>query len=137
MEREIGEARLTGAFGMKVAEFETPAIGLPAGMLARDPIKPALNAAGEPEVARIYRQHEPAIENTLVEPVGQHEFHALDTARSCGELFPFIDPGELLAPPMLAVSNGGAHDRRLQPRQSALEQVVVADRKSTRLKSSP
>src|SRR3546814_18290230 len=83
MEREIGEARLTGAFGMKVAEFETPAIGLPAGMFARDPITPALNAAGEPEVDRIYRQHAPAIENTLVEPVGPHEYHALATARSC------------------------------------------------------
>src|SRR3546814_14138951 len=111
---------------MKGAEVETPAIGLPDGMCARDPIKPALNAAGEPEGAGIYRQHEAAIENTLVEPVGQHEFHALDTARSCGEPFPFIDPGELLAPPMLPVSNGGAHARRLQPRQSALEKVGVA-----------
>src|SRR3546814_2009461 len=126
MEREIGEARLTGAFGMKVAQFETPTIYLSASMFASDPVKPALNAAGEPEIARIYRQHETAIEDALVEPVGQHEFHAFDTARSCDQLFPFIDPGELLAPPMLAVPDGGAHDRRLQPRQGAL------DRKSTR-----
>src|SRR3546814_10592592 len=86
--------------------------------------------AGEPEIARIYRQHETAIEDALVEPVGQHEFHAFDTARSCDQLFPFIDPGELLAPPMLAVPDGGAHDRRLQPRQGALEKVVVARARS-------
>src|SRR3546814_7411780 len=78
----------------------------------------------------MYRQLETANEDALVEPVGQHELHTFDTARSCDQLFPFIDPGELLAPPMLAVPDGGAHDRRLQPRQGALEKVVVARARS-------
>src|SRR3546814_19510213 len=91
---------------------------------------PGLNAGGEREIARNYRQNYTASEDALVAPVGQHEVHAFDTGRSCDQLFPFIDPGELRAPPMLAVPDGGAHDRRLQPRQGALEKVVVARARS-------
>src|SRR3546814_16536174 len=98
---------------MRVGHFQTPPIMRSASICASYPVKSALNAAGEPEIARIYRQHETAIEDGLVEPVEQHEFHAFDTARSCDQLFPFIDPGELLAPPMLAAPDGVAHDSPL------------------------
>ena len=90
----------------------------------RNTVEPEFDA--EREVGGIDGEHEPAIENALVEPFGQHELHALAAARTRGELLPFVDPGELLATPVLAVTDGGADDGRLQARERTLEELVFA-----------
>lgn len=43
------------------------------------------------------------------------------------EHFPFIDPGELMPPPLLVVTDGGADRGRLQPVERSLEQFVGAN----------
>src|SRR5579885_146068 len=45
VEREVGEAGETRALGVEMLEFKPPAIPLTAGVLARDAVEPALNAA--------------------------------------------------------------------------------------------
>src|SRR5215472_11696606 len=126
VEREVGEARETRALGVEMPDLEPPAVLLTTGVLTGDAVEPALNAARQREVGPVDGQNEAPVENALVEPLGQDELHALAAAGAGGEFFPFVDPGELLAPPMLAVPDGGADDGRLEPRERALEKLILA-----------
>src|SRR5690606_7775752 len=71
-------------------------------------------------------QHQRAVNDAAIEPVRQHELHALDAAGARRQLLPFIHPRELMAPPMLALPYGGSHGSGLQPGERRLEQTVVA-----------
>ena len=126
VEREVGEARETRALGVEMPELEPPAVPLTAGVLTRDAVEPAFDTARQREVGRVDCQHQTPVEDALVEPLGQDELHALAAANAGGELLPFVDPGELLASPMLAVTDGGADDGRLQAGERAFEQVILA-----------
>ena len=53
VERKIRDARETARLGVEMRELEHPAMPLTAGVLARDPVEPALDAARQPEVGRI------------------------------------------------------------------------------------
>src|SRR5882672_11287080 len=53
VEREIRDARETARLGVEMRELEHPAMPLTAGVLARNPVEPALDAARQPEVGRI------------------------------------------------------------------------------------
>src|SRR6266699_6520245 len=53
VERKIRDARKTARLGVEMRELEHPAMPLTAGMLARNPVKPALDAARQPEVSGI------------------------------------------------------------------------------------
>ncbi len=97
-----------------MGDLEQPAPGLAAGVLAGDAIEPALDAAGEPEVGRIDGEDERAIDDAALEPIGKNELHALDATLARRAFLPLVDRGELMAPPMLAVADGGADDGRLQ-----------------------
>ena len=85
-----------------MAEIEAPAFRLASRVLAGDAVEPALDAAGQGEVAGVDGQDEPAVEDALVEPVGKHELHPLDAARVGDEFLPLVDPGELLPSPVFA-----------------------------------
>jgi hypothetical protein len=52
LEREALERRKTRRLAVKVTEIEPPTCALPAGVLAHDAIKPALQAAGQLEDSR-------------------------------------------------------------------------------------
>src|SRR5262249_34510198 len=70
VEREVGEARETRALGVEMPELEPPAVPLTAGVLARDAVEPAFDTARQGEVGRVDRQHQPPVEDALVEPLG-------------------------------------------------------------------
>jgi hypothetical protein len=122
---EVGNTRQAARFGVKVRDFEGPARRLTTGMFAGDAIEPALDAAGQPEIGGIDGQDERAVDDTAIEPVGQDKLHALHAAVARRAFPPLVDPGELLASPMLAVADRGVDDGRLQARQRALEQPVI------------
>src|SRR5712664_1254204 len=122
---KIRDARETTGLDVEMRELEHPAMPLTAGVLASNPVEPALDAARQPEVGRIDRQHQRAVDHAAVEPIGQHEFHALDAAGPRRHFLPFIDPGELPAPPMLTVADGGGDDSRLQAGQRRLQEAVL------------
>src|ERR1700675_318028 len=107
-------------------DLEQPTLGLAAGMLAGDAIEPAFDAAGQPEVRGIDGEDERAIDDAAVEPIGQHELHALDATVARRAFLPLVDPGELVSPPMLAVADGGADDGRLQAGERTFQELVVA-----------
>ena len=92
IEGEVGIAGERAALGMQVPELEAPPGGLTTGMFAGDAIEPALDAAGKPEVVRVDGEHEAAVDDALIEPFGQYEFHALDATAVRHELLPFVDP---------------------------------------------
>ena len=126
LEREIGDAHQASGLLVEMRDLEQPTLGLAAGMLAGDAIEPALDAAGQPEVGGVDGQDERAVDDAAVEPVGEHELHALDAAVARRAFLPLVDPGELVSPPMLAVADGGADDGRLQAGERALQELVVA-----------
>src|SRR5260370_25064828 len=107
-------------------DLEGPSVRLAAGVLAGNAVEPALDAAGEPKVGRVDREHEPAVEDTLIEPLGQDELDALAAAPRISEFLPFVEPGELLPAPVLAVTDRGLHDGGLKPLQRPLEELVLA-----------
>src|SRR5713226_3198539 len=125
VERKIRDARQTARLGVEMRELEHPAMSLTAGVLARNPVEPALDAARQPEVGRIDGQHQRAVDHAAVEPIGQHEFHALDPARPRRHFLPFVDPGELPPSPMLTVADGGGDNSRLQAGQRRLQEEVL------------
>src|SRR5438270_533728 len=94
-------------------------------MLASDAVEPALDPAGQPKVRRINRENERAIDDAAIEPVGQDKLHAFHASVPPRAFLPFVDPGELVAPPMLALTDAGADDGRLQTGQRPLQQLVV------------
>ena len=67
-------------------------LALVAGVLPRDAVKPTLDAAREPEIGRVDRQHQRTIDDAVVEPFGKDELHALDTAGVRRQFLPLIDP---------------------------------------------
>src|SRR5690606_23368419 len=95
---------------VEMGELENPAPRLAAGVLARDAVEPAFDAARQPEIGGVDGEHQRAVGDAAIEPVGQHELHALDAAVARDAFLPFIDPGELVAAPMLALADGGADD---------------------------
>src|SRR5215831_3995192 len=123
VESEVGEARETRALGVEMPELKPPAVALTAGVFARQAIEPAFDATGQREVGRVDGQYQTPVE--AADPLGQDELHALAAAGAGGELLPFVDPGELLAPPVLAVTDGGPDDGRLQARGPTLAQLIL------------
>src|SRR5690606_19465139 len=95
-------------------------------VLARDAIEPAFDPALQSEIGRVYREHQRAVDDAAIEPVGQDELHALHAPVAAGQLFPLIEPGELVTTPGFALPNGGADDGGLQPGEGGFEQLVVA-----------
>src|SRR5260370_6195730 len=71
-------------------DLEGPSVRLAPGVLAGNAVEPALDAAREPKVGRVDREHEPAIEDALVEPLGQDELDALAASPRIGEFLPLV-----------------------------------------------
>lgn len=125
VQREIRGPRQASGLVVQVGHLEQPAPRLAAGVLARHPIEPALDAARQAEIERVDGQDERAVDDAAIEPVGQDDLHALDPAVAQRPFFPFVDPGELLAAPMLALTDRGGHHGRLQAHQRGLEPAIV------------
>jgi hypothetical protein len=125
VERKVGVARQARSLSVEITQLEAPAAGLPAGTFAGYAIEPAFNIAGEREVGRTNSEGEPAIADSVIEPFRQHELNPFAASSAGHQFLPFVDPGKLLAVPMLAVADGGSNDRRLQAAQCALEQLVL------------
>src|SRR5882757_7974143 len=107
-------------------DVKGPAVGLAPGMFARNAIEPTLDATGQAKVSRIDREHEPTVEDAQVKPLGQDELHALATASGIDQLFPFVEPGELLPAPVFGLADRREHDGCLQPLQRTSQQFVLA-----------
>src|SRR5712664_3122162 len=122
---KIRDARETAGLDVEMRELEHPTVALTAGVLARNPVEPALDAARQPEVRRIDGQHQRAVDHAAVKPIGQHEFHALDAAGPRRHFLPFVDPGELPPPPMLTVAYGGSDNSRLQAGQRRFQEAIL------------
>src|SRR5579875_345510 len=110
VEGEIGELGEAAGFLVEMRDLEQPALRLAARVLAGDPIKPALDAAGQPEIGRVDRKDQRPIDDATVEPVGKDKLHSLHPAAAGRAFLPFVDPGKLVTPPMLAIADGRADD---------------------------
>ena len=77
---------------MEVAEFELPAVLLMAGVLARDPIEPALEAACQAEIGAVNCQYERVVEDASIKPVRHDQVEAVGTPARVGAFGPFVDP---------------------------------------------
>src|SRR5215469_15299829 len=107
-------------------QLEGPTSRLMTGVAARDPIEPSLDAAGQREIRRIDRQDQGTVEDAPVEPLRQHEFDAVALPARIDELLPFVDPRELHAAPVGAMTNRRQHYSGLQPLQRLLQSHVLA-----------
>ena len=75
-----------------MGELENPAPWLAAGVLARDAVEPAFDAARQPEIGGVDGEHQRAVCDAAIGPVGQHELHALDAAGARRHFLPLVDP---------------------------------------------
>ena len=114
VEGEIGRPRQAAGLLVEMGDLEDPAMDLTAGVLAGDAVEPAFDPAGQPEIIGVDGQDQRAVDDAAIEPVGQHELHAFDATVMGSHLLPFVDPGELVPPPALAVADGRGDDCRLQ-----------------------
>ena len=114
-----------------MAEVELPAVLLAPAVLAYQAVQPALDAAGEAEVAGVYGQHQGLVEHSAVKPVGQDQLDAQWPAIRCGEFLPLVDPGETVQPPAGGFANRGGHAGGLQAIQGGSQTLVVALRGAT------
>src|SRR5690349_4573722 len=111
---------------MQVPKLEPPSVGLTAGVLANDAVKPALYAARQRKVSTVDRQHERIVEDRSVEPVRHDEVDSVGIAVHVGTLRPFIDPGEAMHPAFADLAQRRGDRRGLQPVESGLQTVIVA-----------
>ena len=113
-----------------MAHVEAPSRLLPAAVLAHEPVQPALNPPGKPEIRRIEREHQPLVHHAGKEPVGQNEFDAVRTSPGLDILLPLVDPGEAVYP-LSSIRTFSLAQRRgdgggLQPVQRSAQRQVVA-----------
>jgi len=92
-----------------MTEVEAPAARLFAAVLSDDPVEPAVEPAGQPEISPVDCEDERIVENGLVEPVRDDEFDPLRIAARIAALRPFVDPGEAVHTPRRSVSGAGLH----------------------------
>src|SRR5208282_3918600 len=76
LEGEALERRKARRLAVEMAEIEPPACKLSAGVLARNAIEPALEAAGQLEVFAVNGEHERLVEDGAVEPIRHDEIDA-------------------------------------------------------------
>ncbi|KGJ03428.1 hypothetical protein IT41_14115 [Paracoccus halophilus] len=95
------------------------------GMFTGDTVEPALDTACQPEIVRVDGEDQRTVKNTVIEPFGQDKLHAFYATIVRGHLFPFVDPGELTASPMLAVTDRRGDDGGLQPGKCCLQQQIL------------
>lgn len=131
IEREIGDTRQTAGFFVEMGDLEQPALRLMPGMFTGDTVEPAFDTTGQAEIGRVDGQDQRAVNDAAIEPVRQNALHALDTTVAGRPFLPFVDPGELVPAPMLAVTDGGADHGRLQPGERGLEQPVFPSTRGT------
>src|SRR5690606_42055750 len=70
-QREIRRPRERTGFLVKMGELEAPAFRLMSVMFAGNAVEPAFQSARQPEICRIDRQHQRAVDDTAIEPVGK------------------------------------------------------------------
>ncbi|TCS29622.1 hypothetical protein EDC15_1207 [Acetobacter aceti NBRC 14818] len=125
VEREIGDTRQAAGFLVKMGNLEQPALRLMPGMFTSDAVEPAFDAARQAEIGRVDGQDQRAVDDAAIESARQNALHAFDTAVASHPFLPFVDPGELVPAPVLAVTDGGADHGRLQPGECSLEQSII------------
>lgn len=111
VEREIRNTRQAAGFLMEMGNLEQPALRLVPGMFAGDAVEPAFDTTGQAKIGRVDGQDQRSIDNATIEPVGQNALnalHAFDTTVAGRPFLPFVDPGELMPAPVLAIADGGA-----------------------------
>ena len=106
-------------------EVETPAIPLPATVLAHQAIQPAVEPSGQVEICPVNGEDERIVEHGLVEPVGHNQFDAVRAPVPVAALLPFVDPGEAVPAPFRRLPDGGGDRRRLQTIQRRLQALIV------------
>src|SRR6202140_1973271 len=103
-----------------------PAAVLAAAMLAHEPVKPSLQAAGQIEIRPVDGKHERLLQHPGVEPVWQDQFQPKWPAMLICHLLPFVDPGEAMPSALGRLTDRGQDGRRLQPIERGFEPVVIA-----------
>ena len=130
-------------FPCRCAKVKTPAVLLPAAVLANDAVEPALQPAGQREIRAIDGQDERVVEDAGVEPIGQDQLDAERPAVGVGSLLPFVDPGKAMPATLGPLANRGRDGCRLEPVEAGLEALIVLgprappQRKSGFRKGSP
>src|SRR5207247_10762992 len=95
-------------------------------MAAGNAVQPSFDAAGQREVGWVDRQDERTVDDAAIEPLRQHEFHAVALPARVDELLPFVDPGELHSTPVHPVTNRRQDHSRLEPLERLLQSPVLA-----------
>src|SRR5271157_6017136 len=122
---EVLERREAAGLRVQMREVETPAVLLPAAVLAHDAVEPALQPASQREIRAIDSQDERVLEDAGVEPIGQDELDAERPAVGVGSLLPFIDPGKAMPATLRRPADGGGDGCRLEPVEAGLEAQIV------------
>src|SRR5580704_2472293 len=104
---EVLERREAAGLRVQMREVETPAVLLPAAVLAHDTVEPALQPARQREIRAIDGQDERVFEDAGVEPIGQDELDAERPAVGVGSLLPFVDPGKAMQAALGRLADGG------------------------------
>src|SRR5271166_4481652 len=104
---EVLERREAAGLRVQMREVETPAVLLPAAVLAHDAVEPALEAARQREIRAIDGQDERVLEDAGVEPIGQDELDAERPTVGVGSLLPFVDPRKAMPATLRRLADGG------------------------------
>src|SRR3546814_4010510 len=107
-----------------------------AGVLASNPVQPALSSASEREVGGVDGENAAFHQDAVVKPLREGDAHAADVAGAILELAVAVDPGEG-GLDRVTRADVGLDRRRLQTVEGIAQQIIGSpDRKSTRLNSS-
>src|SRR5580704_11139180 len=104
---EVLERREAAGLREQMREVETPAVLLPAAVLAHDAVEPALQPARQREIGAINGENERVLEDAGVKPIGQDELDAERPAVGVGSLLPFVDPGKAMPAALGHLADGG------------------------------
>ena len=113
------ERRKACGLVVEMTKGEPPTCTLATGMLAHDAIKPALQAAGQPEVVAVNREHQRFVENSFVEPVRYDEIDAVGAPMRIRALRPFVDPREAVRAAFVGLAQRRGDGRRLKAVRAA------------------
>src|ERR1700738_142575 len=110
---------------MKMHKIKAPAALLVTAVLAGHAVKPTLQSPRQIEIGAIDGEYERFVQDAGIEPIRQDQFESSGVAVHIGCLFPLIDPGETMPPPLRRLADRGHHGGRLQPVERSLETIVV------------
>src|SRR5208337_515697 len=122
---EVLERREAAGLRVQMREVETPAILLPAAVLAHDAVEPTLESARQREIPAIDGQDERVLKDAGVEPIGQDELDAERPAVGVRPLLPFVDPGKAMPAALGRLADGGGDGCRLEPVEAGLEALII------------